>query len=154
MNSTLHTLRDWSEQGWLRRLDSALADFVAQHDPQAEPALLVATALLAHMEGRGHVCLPLLEVVSPPHSLLAWPAQASEALSALWQQLPGTLSAWLQALQRSPVVRCVASGAPDTGQPLVLGGTPEAPLLYLRRYWGYEQQVAQAVASVQLRSKT
>ena len=62
MNSTLHTLRDWSEQGWLRRLDSALADFVAQHDPQAEPALLVATALLAHMEGRGHVCLPLLEV--------------------------------------------------------------------------------------------
>ena len=146
MNSTLHTLRDWSEQGWLRRLDSALADFVAQHDPQAEPALLVATALLAHMEGRGHVCLPLLEVVSPPYSLLAWPTQTSEALSALWQQLPATLSAWLQALQRSPVVRCVASGAPDTGQPLVLGGTPEAPLLYLRRYWAYEQQVAQAVA--------
>ena len=28
----------------------------------------------------------------------------------------------------------------------VLGGTPEAPLLYLRRYWAYEQQVAQAVA--------
>lgn len=146
MNSTLHTLRDWSEQGWLRRLDSALADFVAQHDPQAEPALLVATALLAHMEGRGHVCLPLREVVSPPYSLLAWPTQTSDALSALWQQLPGTLSAWLQALQRSPVVRCVASGAPDSGQPLVLGGTPEAPLLYLRRYWGYEQQVAQAVA--------
>ena len=153
MNSTLHTLRDWSEQGWLRRLDSALADFVAQHHDrqvdsaaQAEPALLVATALLAHMEGRGHVCLPLLEVVSPPYSLLAWPTQTSEALSALWQQLPATLSAWLQALQRSPVVRCVASGAPDTGQPLVLGGTPEAPLLYLRRYWGYEQQVAQAVA--------
>lgn len=44
MNSTLHTLRDWSEQGWLRRLDSALADFVAQHDPQAEPALLVASS--------------------------------------------------------------------------------------------------------------
>ena len=153
MNSTLHTLRDWSEQGWLRRLDSALADFVAQHHDrqvdsaaQAEPALLVATALLAHMEGRGHVCLPLLEVVSPPYSLLAWPTQTSEALSALWQQLPATLSAWLQALQRSPVVRCVASGAPDTGQPLVLGGTPEAPLLYLRRYWAYEQQVAQAVA--------
>ena len=151
MNPTLHTLRDWSEQGWLRRLDSALADFVAQHDPQAEPALLVATALLAHMEGRGHVCLPLAELVRQPHSVLAWPLQASEALGALWPSLPPALAAWVRALQRSPVVRCVAAGLTDgngpldTGQPLVLGGTPEAPLLYLRRYWVYEQQVDQAV---------
>lgn len=147
MNPTLHTLRDWSEQGWLRRLDSAMADFVAQHDPQAEPALLVATALLAHMEGRGHVCLPLADLVRQPHSALAWPAQASEALGTFWPSLPPAPAAWVQALQRSPVVRCVTDGnaPPDTGQPLVLGGTPEAPLLYLRRYWVYEQQVAQAV---------
>lgn len=149
MNPTLHTLRDWSEQGWLRRLDSAMADFVAQHDPQAEPALLVATALLAHMEGRGHVCLPLADLVRQPHSALAWPAQASEALGTFWPSLPSAPAAWVQALQRSPVVRCVAvadgNAPPDTGQPLVLGGTPEAPLLYLRRYWVYEQQVAQAV---------
>ena len=149
MNPTLHTLRDWSEQGWLRRLDSAMADFVAQHDPQAEPALLVATALLTHMEGRGHVCLPLADLVRQPHSALAWPAQASEALGTFWPSLPPAPAAWVQALQRSPVVRCVAvtdgKAPPDTGQPLVLGGTPEAPLLYLRRYWVYEQQVAQAV---------
>ena len=59
MNPTLDTLRQWSEAGWLRRLDSALAAFVAELDPQAQPALLVTTALLAHMEGRGHTCLPL-----------------------------------------------------------------------------------------------
>ena len=56
---TLATLRQWSDAGWLRQLDSAMAAFVAELDPQAPPAVLVATALLAHMEGRGHTCLPL-----------------------------------------------------------------------------------------------
>ena len=55
---TLDTLRAWSEAGWLRRLDSALAAFMAELDPHAAPVVLVATALLAHMEGRGHSCLP------------------------------------------------------------------------------------------------
>ena len=63
MNTTLTTLRQWSDAGWLRRLDSALAAFVLELDPQAPPALLVATALLAHMEGRGHTCLPLAPLV-------------------------------------------------------------------------------------------
>ena len=44
---TLATLRQWSDAGWLRQLDSALAAFVAELDPQATPALLVATALVA-----------------------------------------------------------------------------------------------------------
>jgi len=34
----------------------------------------------------------------------------------------------------------------DQGQPLVLAGTPEAPLLYLRRYWLQEQQLRSALA--------
>ena len=51
---TLDTLRAWSEAGWLRRLDSALAAFMAELDPHAAPVVLVATALLAQMEGRGH----------------------------------------------------------------------------------------------------
>ena len=146
MNPTLQTLRDWSEQGWLRRLDSALADFVFQHDPQAQPATLVASALLAHMEGRGHVCLPLADLVQPPHSLLAWPPKAQAALSSEWVGLPTTPTAWADALACSPVVRRAGPGQPDIGQPLVLGGTDQAPLLYLRRYWVYEQQVAQAVS--------
>ncbi len=159
VSATWRTLLDWTEQGSLRRLDSAMAHFVHQHDAQASPALLVASALLAHMEGRGHVCLPLSDLVLQPQSVLAWPDKMQASLNALWAQLPRGLSAWLKALQRSPVVRCAWVGEPsegavsaqglasaDGGQPLVLGGTPDQPLLYLRRYWGYEQQVAQAMA--------
>jgi exodeoxyribonuclease V alpha subunit len=145
MNSTLETLRQWSEQGWLRRLDSALAGFVLDHDPQAEPATLVASALLAHMEGRGHVCLPLIELVQNPQAVLGWPEKAQSELNSLWASLPTAPHNWVNALKRSPVVRCVSPGHPDTGQPLVLDGTAKAPLLYLRRYWVYEQQVAHAV---------
>ena len=75
MNTTLTTLRQWSDAGWLRRLDSALAAFVLELDPQAPPALLVATALLAHMEGRGHTCLSLESFVPPfscPPAIFSW----------------------------------------------------------------------------------
>jgi exodeoxyribonuclease V alpha subunit len=160
--ATLRTLLAWTEQGGLRRLDSAMALFVQQLDVQASPPLLVASALLAHMEGRGHVCLPLRELVLQPQSVLAWPDKMQTDLNTLWAELPKGLSVWLKALQRSPVVRCAwwveggegaesagdGDGAQsvDRGQPLVLGGTPEQPLLYLRRYWVYEQQVAQAMA--------
>jgi exodeoxyribonuclease V alpha subunit len=151
MNHILDTLHLWSDQGWLRRLDSALADFVVAHDPQAQAPLLVASALLSHMEGRGHVCLPLHDLVHQPQAVLTWPDPAQTELNAFWADLPSDLSAWLQALVRSPVVRCATPMGGvgvhvDTGQPLVLGGTPATPLLYLRRYWVYEQQVAHAMA--------
>ena len=64
--ATLRTLLAWTEQGGLRRLDSAMAHFVQQLDAQASPPLLVASALLAHMEGRGHVCLPLRVGLATP----------------------------------------------------------------------------------------
>jgi len=144
MNMTLDTLRQWSDAGWLRRLDSALAAFVAELDPEAAPVLPVATALLAHMEGRGHTCLPLAPLVRDPAAVLGWPAPAQEALQTLWATLPRGLPQWLEALRASPVVRQAEQGD-DTGQPLVLGGSAEAPLLYLRRYWAYETRVVQAL---------
>ena len=141
---TLTTLRQWSDAGWLRQLDSALAAFAAELDPQATPALLVATALLAHMEGRGHTCLPLAPLVARPGVVLAWPAEAQDALAVLWAGLPAPLADWHAALQASSVVHVPGAGL-DAGQPLVLSGTFEKPLLYLRRYWGYECAVAQQV---------
>jgi exodeoxyribonuclease V alpha subunit len=51
---TLQWLQLWTEQGLLRHIDSALAAQLLRLDGQASPALLVAAALLAHMEGRGH----------------------------------------------------------------------------------------------------
>ena len=141
---TLATLRQWSDAGWLRQLDSAMAAFAAELDPQATPTLLVATALLVHMEGRGHTCLPLAPLVARPGVVLAWPAEAQDALAVLWASLPAPLADWHAALQASSVVHVPGSGL-DAGQPLVLSGTLEKPLLYLRRYWGYECAVAQQV---------
>jgi len=141
-SSTLELLRQWADAGLLRRLDAALAAFVQEHDPQAGPCVLVATAVVAQMEGRGHSCLPLAELVAAPAAVLGWMPPDSEALQALWGQLPAGLPAWLEALQACRLVRCPGHGA-DQGQPLVLAGVDgPSPLLYLRRYWDHERMVA------------
>jgi exodeoxyribonuclease V alpha subunit len=170
----LTTLRAWSDQGWLRRIDSALPHLLAELEPQASATLLVSAALLAQVEGRGHTCLDLAAVVDPAQAstVLDWPPAALASVQQVWQLLPTTLAQWRDALCASGLVRVVdgengatgadASGAntsytsytsytpdtpdtPDQGQPLVLAGTAAAPLLYLRRYWLQEQQLAQAV---------
>ena len=146
---TLQWLQLWTEQGLLRHIDSALAAQLLRLDGQASPALLVAAALLAQMEGRGHTCLPLADLCAPPVALLGWPTVAvdgPQGLRALWAHLPATLADWQAALQSNTSRACSRlSDAPDQGQPLVLGGTAHAPLLYLRRYAGYEQRVGQGL---------
>ncbi|MDO8777990.1 MAG: exodeoxyribonuclease V subunit alpha [Burkholderiaceae bacterium] len=150
VSDPLAILHDWADKGWLRRLDSALASFMRELDSAATPTLLVSTAVLAQMEGRGHTCLPLRLLVSRPDEILAWPPAAQEDLNALWTTLPTSLSDWLEALKISPLVRSVTlaltgettQNESDHGQPLVLGGTLDEPLLYLRRYWLHECQVA------------
>lgn len=159
---TLQWLHRWADQGLLRRLDSALAAQLLRLQPQAPPALLVAAALLAQMEGRGHTCLPLASLCEPPAALLGWPASALEGpqgLWALWSTMPRTPGEWSACLLQPPAgqgapedgqaARCSPllrhADAPDRGQPLVLGGHPEAPLLYLRRYASYEQRVGKGL---------
>ncbi len=146
----LAVLRAWSEKGWLRRLDSAMAAFMRELEPAATPALLVSTAVLAQMEGRGHTCLALDQLLTQPDEVLAWPQEAQEERVALWSMLPATLSDWVDALRSSALVRTVnlaqpQTTEPDRGQPLVLSGTAAQPLLYLRRYWLHECQVASEV---------
>ena len=143
---TLDTLRAWSEAGWLRRLDSALAAFMAELDPHAAPAVLVATALLAQMEGRGHSCLPLAPLLAQPSAVLGWPAAALAELDVLLSRLPHGLADWRAALLSSGVVDGVDGDEPGD-QPLVLRGSADAPRLYLRRYWGYECAVAQQIVA-------
>jgi exodeoxyribonuclease V alpha subunit len=143
----------WTGQGLLRHIDSAFAAQVLRLDAHASLALLVAAAVLAHMEGRGHTCLPLTDLCQPPVALLGWPAAAvdgAQGLKAMWAHLPSTLTDWQTALQaalqaHSPSACVRLANAPDQGQPLVLGGSADAPLLYLRRYAGYEQRVGQSL---------
>lgn len=148
----LDLLHQWADAGWLRRLDSAMASFMQELDPSATAALVVSTAMLAQMEGRGHTCLPLRLLVTQPEDVLTWPPAAQEELIALWQTLPTTVEEWLRDLKASHLVRIIGSDEGegednDHGQPLVLSGTPEEPLLYLRRYWLHEHQVAQQIKS-------
>lgn len=138
----LQVLRLWCDAGMLRRLDVALAVWVWEQDAQAAPCVLVAAAMLAHMEGRGHSCLPLADLMHTPNEVLGWEAQELPELQALWAQLPARLSEWLAALQRSALVRGVGQHE-DCAQPLVLAAAQTAqPLLYLRRYWDHERVVA------------
>ena len=138
----LQGLRLWADAGWLRRLDVALAAFVHEQDPEAAACVLVAAAMLTQMEGRGHSCIDLTELVRDPQAILVWTAEQQPLLQHLWQRLPSHVNDWLQALQASPLVR-VVERAVDAGQPLVLAGMRQGqPQLYLRRYWNHERLVA------------
>ena len=140
----LRWLQAAADAGWLRRLDAAMAVQLHRLDPEAGAPLLVAAAALAHVEGRGHTCLPLSALCVAAGAGLGWPAAAQAAAQALWPALPGEPMAWQAALCAHPrLVRTV--DAPDQGQALVLGGPPQAPLLYWRRYAAYEQRVGQGL---------
>lgn len=133
----LDELQAWVQQGWLRHLDLALARLMLDLHPQASPAVLLATALVAQVEGQGHACLPLDALLQDAHGLLAWAPEPLARLGLWLRQLPSGVAGWQADLAASPLV---ALGAPAAGspQPLVLHGTR----LYLRRYWHFEQQVA------------
>src|SRR5690606_33650341 len=94
-DSALQWLRAGADAGMLRRLDVALAVWLHEQAPQVPPCVLVAAALLAHMEGRGHSCLPLSELVAQPNAVLGWDAEDVPHLQALWAQLPRGLGEWL-----------------------------------------------------------
>ena len=137
----LQTLGQWRDASWLRRLDVALAGFVAETDPAAPASLLLATALVANLEGRGHSGLPLDMPADELLGLLAWPAESAEALRAALADAPAAAArrqAWsgLAAIELDPVH--------DAGNsPLVLSGDLQSgDLLHLRRYWRYEMRVA------------
>ncbi|MGJ7493185.1 exodeoxyribonuclease V subunit alpha [Variovorax sp. ZT4R33] len=136
--SLLTVLRQWAESGWLRRLDAAFAGFLHELDPDTSAELLMAGALVAHMEGRGHACLLLDELLDDTDALLGWLADAQAALHAAMASLHTEPAAWSEALQASSLV---GTGDASGSAPLVL----HEGRLYLRRYWDYERRVAAEV---------
>ncbi len=134
----LITLREWAEAGWLRRLDAAFAGFLHELEPDTSAELLMAGALVAHMEGRGHACLLLDELLGDADALLGWPADAQTALHAAMASLRADAGSWTEALRASPLV---GTGDAPGSAPLVL----HEGRLYLRRYWNYERRVAAQV---------
>ncbi len=159
----LQCLRAWAREGWLRHLDVAFASFIAEASPREDPQVLLAAALLAQLEGLGHVCMVLHPPAGPEGqapSRAAGGPPALQGLEAPWVELglPGALvarmlelarelapagsglaQAWALALRQSEAVWCVERGeATDRGQPLVF----EQGCLYLRRYRDFERRLA------------
>ncbi len=149
----LAALADWAKTGGLRPLDLAFTRFIHQQAPEQDPAVLLAIALTCARSGHGHVCLDLAEALASGD----WSNQPEVYRSAIFPLLTRLqaldLNAWAERLAASPAVEDRRGVQPlpppedETGiaiaevRPLVLGGTPEHPLLYLRRYWLYEQQI-------------
>jgi exodeoxyribonuclease V alpha subunit len=127
-----------TEAGKLRRLSGAFARFVASLGGATGP-LLLASAVLSELEGRGHSCLLLPDMAGDPCALLGWSAEEWDALAGAAAPLPKNLKGWLAQLAACEQVWQV--GEFDYGEPLVLDGER----LYLRRYWRDEMLVAQTI---------
>ncbi len=145
----IHLLEQWVARGWLREVDVALTRFLHDEDRAAPASVLLAAALVSHQLGRGHVCLDLQRTLDHPNESLAIPPERHSASDQPPVELPDTLLAgwtperWLAQLQHPALVD---DGSGNT--PLVLIGHR----LYLRRYWSYEQEVAQALTARMARS--
>jgi exodeoxyribonuclease V alpha subunit len=136
------------ECGWLRELDRALVTFLAKQSPDAQPLLLLATALTSYQLGRGHVCLDLQATLADSAFSLSLPPEGDHADGAVIRPAAVlenlSLTEWMAALVHPQLV-----GNGEGNSPLVLIGHR----LYLRRYWQYEQNVRGAIEQRLARSQ-
>ncbi|MBS0348839.1 MAG: exodeoxyribonuclease V subunit alpha [Proteobacteria bacterium] len=133
----------WAEQGWLRALDAAFADFLQREAPDAPPLLILAAALASHQLGRGHACLDLGDTLRDPGFALSLPPEgAAGAEGAALPPAPAevldglTLAHWEVALAFPALV-----GEEAGNTPLLRVGRR----VYLRRYWQYERDVQDGI---------
>jgi exodeoxyribonuclease V alpha subunit len=130
----------WAERQWLRRLDTAFADFLWREVPEAPPFLILAAALASHQLGRGHACLDLAATLKAPAFALSLPPEgalpgsgAADALDP--PPLPAevfaglSLGQWQQALAQ-PLL--VGAGAGNTAVGMHRRAPLSAPLLAIR----------------------
>jgi exodeoxyribonuclease V alpha subunit len=127
-----------TEDGQLRRLSPVFARFIATLGAAPLP-LLLSCVLLSELEGRGHSCLLLPDLVADPAALLGWTEGQWLDLAHACAPLPKNVKAWRSLLASCEQVWQV--GDLNFDQPLVLDGER----LYLRRYWRDETLVAQAI---------
>lgn len=139
----LQLIQCWLQRGWIRKLDAALAQFLADSVAETPAAVLIAAALCSHQLGRGHACLDLAATLRDPVFTLAMPPEGEmpDLPESPVHVLQGwTVQDWLAALD---CPRLVGRGAADEADtPLVCDGAR----VYLRRYWQYEQTVATELA--------
>ncbi|WP_051906652.1 exodeoxyribonuclease V subunit alpha [Methylomarinum vadi] len=140
-SAMIELLESWVRREWLRPVDLALTRFLWEENRDAAPELLLATALISHQLGRGHVCLDLRATLDDPYMALSLPPdlylEDAEDVGLPSDLLSGlSLSAWAEKIGHDDLV-----GEGHGNTPLVFDGER----LYLRRYWQYERGVESAI---------
>ncbi|WP_341580939.1 exodeoxyribonuclease V subunit alpha [Marinobacter metalliresistant] len=153
LDKTEALLQQWQQAEWLRPLDVGFARLICElSEEQGErpnPLVLLLAALTSHQVGRGHVCIDLANLLADTGNTLSLPPEEpvrdtlteSEA-AGLSQLKPGDL------LTRITLADCQAA---LNGSLAVSDGSLTTPLvvnetrLYLRRFWRYEQRIAEGI---------
>jgi len=154
--NALSIIDGWRQAEWLRPIDASLARFLHRETSvntatgNTTGYLLIAAALASHQLGRGHGCLDLRATLSDPTSALSLPPQDASHNSPDNQTETDTtepvhpsslfdgldLAQWRAALSHPMLI-----GDGESLTPLIL----ESDRVYLRRYWGFEQAVANGI---------
>lgn len=153
LSETEALLDQWQQAGWIRPLDVGFARLIRQlgeeQGERPQPLVLLLAALTSHQVGRGHVCIDLTHLLVDAGNTLALPPEEPARPA-----LTDTEATALQGLHpqdllaRVQLADCLAalhtSAAVSDGvvpAPLVLSDTR----LYLRRFWRYEQRIAEGI---------
>ena len=139
---TLERIDKWVSLGWLSHLDRAFVRFLLEQEPKAKHWVLWSGALVSRQLGQGEVYLDLAKLCQHPAMTLVnlndndWQPPSTELLADLPEMQMNKLDNWKNALRDSTLV-----SLGDVNTPLVLDGNH----LYLRRYWQYQQLMAQSI---------
>jgi exodeoxyribonuclease V alpha subunit len=146
-------LGQWQQAGWIRPLDTGFARLIRElSEEQGEgpqPLVLLLAALTSHQVGRGHVCIDLATLLDDAGQTLALPPEEPANTGLSESEVANLQGRYPQELlSRVQLTDCLAalqgSLAVSDGSvpaPLVLNGTR----LYLRRFWRYEQRIAEGI---------
>lgn len=158
--SLADALAAWQEQGWLRPLDRSLAMMLLRQGASDFEALMAA--LVSHQIGRGHTCLSLVELATDPQRTLDIPPAQWEARnaylmhsSALMKNLLKPTELLCQVLGENDLKQLSTRWLEQARQGQTCAWQPEqkatglhplvydehTQLLFLRRYWSYEQRI-------------
>ena len=141
-------LVQWQALEWIRPLDREFARLIrtlsAEQGESPSPLLMLLAALVSHQVGRGHVCVDLDLLLESASQTLSLPPEESVAICETPPEVPRPD----QCLTRVSLAQCrqvleeaSACSEGETATPLVRDGNR----LYLRRFWRYEQRIAEGI---------
>lgn len=153
LDNTEALLQHWQQAEWIRPLDVGFARLIRElseeQGEEPDPLVLLLAALTSHQVGRGHVCIDLGNLLADAVQTLSLPPEESNYqppkdtdTSETHQPEPAELLALVTLPECMALLgaSCAVSDGSHT-TPLVLNDTR----LYLRRFWRYEQCIAEGI---------